>query len=104
VALSSKDALVDRVASYDSGGPLLPGWTLAHNGTGRIETVRTSGQEAGLVGGGYQVHYHLAEGAIRIVIDPAGLREIEDVHALLSDVQRIARATVGSRAVRRGRR
>ncbi|WP_328339550.1 hypothetical protein [Micromonospora sp. NBC_00421] len=104
VALASKDALVDRVASYDSGGPLYPGWTLAHNGTGRTETVRTSGQEADLEVGGYQVHYHLAEGAIRITIDPAGLREIEDVHALLSDVQRIARATVGSRAVRGGRR
>jgi hypothetical protein len=33
---------------YDSGGLLEPGYTLAYNGTGKAETVRTAGQEAAL--------------------------------------------------------
>lgn len=34
--------------TYDSGGGLPPGYTLAYNGTGRTETVRTARQEANL--------------------------------------------------------
>jgi hypothetical protein len=40
----------DRAGGYDSGGWLLPGTTLAYNGTGRPERVRTAEQEAALGG------------------------------------------------------
>lgn len=39
-----------HVARYDTGGKLRPGWTLAHNGTGKDETVRTHEQERALRG------------------------------------------------------
>ena len=42
-------ALVAR--SFDTGGDLHPGWTLAFNGTGQTETIRTAQQEAALTGG-----------------------------------------------------
>ena len=38
--------LVGLVKKFDSGGQLHPGLTLAYNGTGRTETVRTADQEA----------------------------------------------------------
>ena len=41
-----------HAATYDDGGLLRPGYTLAYNGTGRDETIRTAGQEAALVGAG----------------------------------------------------
>lgn len=34
-----------RMDHYDRGGELRPGWTLAYNGTGQAETVRTADQE-----------------------------------------------------------
>lgn len=40
------------IRAYDSGGDLPPGLTLAVNGTGRTETVRTHEQERSLSGGG----------------------------------------------------
>jgi hypothetical protein len=40
-----------HVGTYDSGGPLPPGLTLAYNGTGGVETVRTEQQEAALAAG-----------------------------------------------------
>lgn len=30
--------------TYDNGGPLLPGWTMAFNGTGKPENVQTAAQ------------------------------------------------------------
>lgn len=41
-----------RVGKYDSGGVLPPGLTLAYNGTGRPERIRTEVQEKQLVGAG----------------------------------------------------
>lgn len=40
-----------RMQQYDSGGLLQPGYTLAYNGTGKPETIRTAEQEAALRGG-----------------------------------------------------
>jgi hypothetical protein len=40
-----------HVGTYDSGGTLPPGLTLAYNGTGGVETVRTEQQEAALAAG-----------------------------------------------------
>jgi hypothetical protein len=37
-----------HMATYDQGGLLPPGLTLAYNGTGAGETIRTAGQEAAL--------------------------------------------------------
>ena len=37
-----------RLGTYDSGGALEPGLTLAYNGTGKPETIRTFEQESGL--------------------------------------------------------
>jgi hypothetical protein len=37
--------------AYDTGGALAPGLTLAYNGTGKNETVRTAEQEKALTGG-----------------------------------------------------
>ena len=37
-----------RFGKYDTGGALLPGLTLAYNGTGQAETIRTAEQEAAL--------------------------------------------------------
>lgn len=37
-----------HLATYDDGGLLQPGYTLAYNGTGQTETIRTAGQEAAL--------------------------------------------------------
>ena len=36
---------------YDRGGWLQPGWTMAYNGTGKAERIRTAEQEAALGGG-----------------------------------------------------
>jgi hypothetical protein len=36
---------------YDGGGLLQPGVTMAYNGTGKPETIRTAEQEAALHGG-----------------------------------------------------
>jgi hypothetical protein len=36
-----------KVAAFDSGGYLQPGLTMAYNGTGQPERVRTAAQEAG---------------------------------------------------------
>lgn len=52
-----------KTASYDSGGYLPPGWSLAHNGTGRPERVG---------GGGYNLEFHnctFAAGSSRDVED-----------------------------------
>jgi hypothetical protein len=40
-----------HAAVYDQGGILPPGLTMAYNGTGQNETIRTAGQEAALGGG-----------------------------------------------------
>jgi len=40
-----------HAAVYDQGGTLRPGFTMAYNGTGRNETIRTAEQEAGLRSG-----------------------------------------------------
>lgn len=37
-----------RYGWYDGGGGLPPGYTLAYNGTGRTETIRTAEQESSL--------------------------------------------------------
>jgi hypothetical protein len=37
-----------RLGTYDSGGTLEPGFTLAFNGTGKPESIRTYEQERGL--------------------------------------------------------
>lgn len=55
-----------HVARYDQGGRLRPGWTIAYNGTGKDETVRTHEQEKArrrlaLVGG--DVHLHTSDKA-----------------------------------------
>lgn len=39
-----------QVRKYDTGGTLPPGFTMAYNGTGRNETIRTANQEAALTG------------------------------------------------------
>jgi len=39
-----------HAATYDQGGTLRPGFTMAYNGTGRNETIRTASQEAALSG------------------------------------------------------
>lgn len=39
-----------HAAVYDQGGTLPPGFTMAYNGTGRAETIRTARQEAALNG------------------------------------------------------
>lgn len=48
-SISAIDPLV-RAGGYDSGGILQPGWTLAYNGTGKPETIRTFEQEQALGG------------------------------------------------------
>lgn len=40
------DGLASKVSKFDSGGYLQPGYTLAYNGTGRPERIRTAEQEA----------------------------------------------------------
>jgi hypothetical protein len=49
-----------RYRPYDSGGLLMPGLTMAYNGTGKAETVRTAEQEAAL-GGGVNVRVFIGE-------------------------------------------
>ena len=41
------DGLAAKVAKFDSGGYLQPGYTLAYNGTGQPERIRTAAQEGG---------------------------------------------------------
>lgn len=48
-----------RTRKYDTGGTLPPGYTLAFNGTGKNETIRTAPQEKALSGG--QVRLHRAD-------------------------------------------
>jgi hypothetical protein len=40
-----------HMATYDDGGWLKPGYTMAYNGTGKAERIRTAEQEAALSGG-----------------------------------------------------
>jgi SLT domain-containing protein len=40
---------LNRPGGYDSGGLLMPGWTMAYNGTGRPETVLPPGGQDGLL-------------------------------------------------------
>lgn len=40
---------IARTRTYDAGGQLEPGWTLAYNGTGHQERIRTREQEEALV-------------------------------------------------------
>jgi hypothetical protein len=54
----------NRAGGYDKGGKLMPGWTAAWNGTGKVETIRTAEQEAALHGGG---------GNITIVLENHGV-------------------------------
>lgn len=53
-------------AKFDSGGMLMPGWTLAHNATGRPEPVFTSVEAAADFGASRrrEVHIHFDPGAI----------------------------------------
>jgi hypothetical protein len=75
---------------YDNGGLLMPGYTLAYNGTGRAETIRTASQEAALrTSTGETVHIHLGAGAVQIHCD-----ELDD----MADVYRaIKKAPAASR-------
>jgi len=73
-----------RTASFDQGGPLHPGFTLAYNGTGRTEQVSTADQ-AQQAGG----HYHFAPGSI--VLDASKLRSIQDLVDLVGGLKSTAR-------------
>lgn len=50
-------AAYNRAGGYDSGGWLMPGMTLAYNGTGRPERIRTAEQEAALGAGSLNVTF-----------------------------------------------
>lgn len=73
-----------RTASFDQGGPLYPGFTLAYNGTGRTERVSTADQAAQAGG-----HYHFAPGSI--VLDASKLRSIQDLVDLVGGLKSTAR-------------
>lgn len=45
----SLPAAYNKAGGYDNGGPLMPGYTVAYNGTGKPENVRTAAQEDELV-------------------------------------------------------
>jgi TP901 family phage tail tape measure protein len=53
--------------TYDVGGWLQPGYTLAYNGTGQPERILTAQQMAGV--GGRQVHLHISGNTIRESVD-----------------------------------
>jgi hypothetical protein len=58
-----------HIGHFDSGGYLPPGLTLAYNGTGKMERIRTAEQEADLArrSGGDEIHFHA----------PAGIAEVQ---------------------------
>jgi hypothetical protein len=56
LALAQGGLVKPRVRKYDSGGTLPPGYTLAFNGTGRNETVRTERQEKQVTAGPMRLH------------------------------------------------
>lgn len=51
-----------HAATYDDGGILQPGYTLAFNGTGKGETIRTAEQESSLGGGSFVGELYLDSG------------------------------------------
>ncbi|WP_242890283.1 hypothetical protein [Actinomadura litoris] len=57
-----------KYGKFDSGGMLMPGWTLAHNATGKPEPVFTSTEAAAAYGAGgtgvREVHVHFDPGSI----------------------------------------
>lgn len=70
---------------YDSGGYLMPGWTMAFNGTGKPERIRTAEQEASLSSGG---------GNIYVTVNVDKLQDIEDIKSFLTKVARVKQAGV----------
>jgi hypothetical protein len=46
----SLSAAYNKAGGYDNGGPLMPGYTLAYNGTGKPENVQTAAQAAAQYG------------------------------------------------------
>jgi tape measure domain-containing protein len=50
----------NRSGGYDRGGPLMPGWTMAYNGTGKPEMVLPPGKSAG--GAGVTVNVYVQGG------------------------------------------
>lgn len=76
-------------AKFDSGGMLMPGWTLAYNATGRPEPVFTSVEAAADFGPGRsarEVHLHL---------DKVIVQEKADVDMLLQQIEfRLRAATL----------
>lgn len=61
---------------YDNGGGLKPGWTMAYNGTGKTETIRTAEQESAL-GGDITVIAQFGEETI----EARTVRVVRGVHA-----------------------
>ena len=56
-------AALNQPGGYDNGGPLMPGYTVSYNGTGKPENVRTSDQEDALVTRLDRIEQRLAGGA-----------------------------------------
>jgi hypothetical protein len=80
-------AILDRFKTYDSGGLLPRGLSLAYNGTGSSETVRTSQQEADLARGTTINHY-------TIRVDGA-LNDDYSIGKLITAIERYERRRVG---------
>jgi SLT domain-containing protein len=85
---------------YDSGGLLMPGYTMAFNGTGKPESIRTAEQEKNLQGALGGQHYHFAEGAIQV--DASKLDSIADLVTMITKLQTTARTVQNRRPVRMG--
>ena len=87
------------VAKYDTGGSLPPGLTLAYNGTGKNETVRTAEQEAALAARSGSTVNHYEINVYGATDRMAAAREIKK---LLDDLDRATgRITVRARTATR---
>jgi hypothetical protein len=73
---------------FDQGGPLPPGPSLVHNGTGRTEQVLSPEQidRLATAGGGVTNHYE-----VTVNIDPSKLRSFGDVVDLVENLKTTAR-------------
>jgi hypothetical protein len=65
---------------YDGGGYLMPGVTMAYNGTGKPERIRTAEQESALHGGATQVTLQLDRDAVTDLLDGRVVSVLSEVH------------------------
>lgn len=89
--VTSPPQLSAASATYDQGGPLQPGYTLAYNGTGRTEQVLTSRQMADIqimakqsAAAGNAYHFQFRD----TTLDASKLRAIQNREAALARVGR----------------